>query len=116
MKSLIDISSVFGTKSYSTAGYTCTILPRLPLTFKFKISASEGIEVRGLIENLWLRSWNTRPYCAVFIAKLSVKFKSENIRMVGLFLNTYPRLCALVRSKPTLNKKYILNKNLKLIN
>mmetsp|Transcript_29966 Transcript_29966/g.72967 ORF Transcript_29966/g.72967 Transcript_29966/m.72967 type:complete len:224 (-) Transcript_29966:459-1130(-) len=58
-----------GTKSYSTAGNVCTMLPRLPRTLRLKMrwpNDSDG--GRGRIENVCERSWNVRPYWFVLSA------------------------------------------------
>ena len=38
------VSTVFGTKSYSTPGYTWTMFPRFPRTFKLRMVAACGTE------------------------------------------------------------------------
>ena len=46
-------SKVFGTKSYSTAGYTCTMFPLFPRTFKLWITSSFRSSGLSLISNVW---------------------------------------------------------------
>ena len=77
-----------GMKSYSTAGYVCTMLPRLPRRFTFtttsqsRSSTEPGSSAsrlygtasaalgRFLMAKVYERSWKVRPYWFVFTAKL----------------------------------------------
>ena len=59
---------VLGWKSYSTAGYVCTMFPRFPLTFKLNILSDVEMEaVLGRIRNTWLLSWKILPVWSVFM-------------------------------------------------
>ena len=68
-ESVSDICNLLGMKSYSTAGYTCTMFPRFPRTLTLKILSD--LMAFGRVKSLktWLRSWNMRPVWSVLMLR-----------------------------------------------